>query len=316
MRTLGWRGVSRAVSSVNRGRGGRQLQEAVQVDAALDEIGQPGPLVVGQAPFSCRHQPQVAFGQRHLPVVGEGADDWRPAPSRDGVPDPAGVRSAPDAVRDHRGKIHLRVERLESEHNGRRAAGLSLGIDDEDDGSVQPLRYLGRRSLVTDGVKSIEAAHHSLDDGQIDVGGLPGNGREHMIAPAHPPIEVVGASAGDHLVEPRVDEVRADLKTLDGEPAAAERFQQAKRDRGLSHPARYAGNHDKARRSHARTLASAGSHCKDRHAAGFVHFRVSPFGPSVDGLTHAHSLIPLDFIPCATPSRSSRAGSGIVPTAA
>ena len=187
------------------------------------------------------------------------------------------MRIAPDTVGDHRRKVQLRIERLEPEHDGGRATGLSLDIDHQDDRGAQPLRHLGSRRLVTGGVEPVEAAHDTLDDRQINVGGMAGDRREHMIAPAHPSIEIVGAAAGDDLVEPGVDEVGADLETLDGKPTTSERFQQAKCDGGFTHPARYARDHQKARRLHERTLPSADSGCKGRGP------RAPPVHPSETG---------------------------------
>ena len=73
-----------------------------------------------------------------------------------------------------------------------------------------------------------------------------GDSVEHLLAPTHPPVEVVGRSSGHHLVKARVDEVWADLEGLHREPAAPERFEQADRDGRLADATRHPGDDEHA----------------------------------------------------------------------
>jgi len=99
-------------------------------------------------------------------------------------------------------------------------------------------------------VEPVEATHHSFDEREIDIGGVPRDGGEHMVASAHPAIEVVRATPGGDRVEPWIDEVRADLESLHGEASTTNGFQQPKRDGGLADPAPRAGDHENTRRLH------------------------------------------------------------------
>ena len=171
-------------------------------------------------------------------VARDGADRHRTARRADRVPDPACVRGAAHAVGDHRGDAQGRIEALEAQHGRRRAARLRARVHDQHHGGAEPLRDLRRRARVARTVEPVEAAHDALDDRDVDVGRVPGDRREHGVAAAHPPVEVVRRAPRRHRVQAGIDEIGTDLEWLHGESAAAQRAEQAERDRRLSDAAR------------------------------------------------------------------------------
>jgi hypothetical protein len=164
----------------------------------------------------------VPLGHRPPGVVSRDGADWNgPACRSDGLTHHARVRLAADAIDDDRRHGQRRIETLEAEHRGGRAARLRVSVDDQDDGRAQPLRDLGRRAVLARTVDAVEAAHHTFDDRDVGIGRAARDGVQHRMATAHPAVEVVRGPAARDFVQPRVDEVGAHLERLHDEAAPA-----------------------------------------------------------------------------------------------
>src|SRR5262252_10800452 len=94
------------------------LQEPIEVDAALEELREAVALIDRQPALARRHEAEMPLGQRHAFGVRDGTKDARTAACRDAFANPARVSLTAGAVRDDRRQLQIQIELLEAEHDG------------------------------------------------------------------------------------------------------------------------------------------------------------------------------------------------------
>ena len=154
---------------------------------------------------------------------------------------------AGDAVDEHAGQVHLRIEIAITERHGADAARGPGGVDDQQHRCREKLRDLGRAAAVAVVADAVVKAHHPLDDGDIGVGGSADEQSSHPLRRHQPGVEIAARPAGGASMMGRIDEVGADFVRLDDEPATPQRDDQAERDRRLADATVRPGDHDAAR---------------------------------------------------------------------
>jgi hypothetical protein len=74
------------------------------------------------------------------------------------------------AVEDDTGQLEVRVEPLEAQHHGRGTADECPGVQHQHHRRTEPPGNLRRRAILRHPIGPVEAAHDTLDHGQIGLG--------------------------------------------------------------------------------------------------------------------------------------------------
>ena len=146
-------------------------------------------------------------------------------------------------VGDHAGQADRRLELGESLDRGRQAAGRAVGIDDQNDRGAEQQGDFGGAAFQRRRRRPVEQAHDAFDHGQVGVRGGPGEELPHVVAGSHPGVEVVAGPARSPRQVGGIEEIGADLEGLHAQALAAERADQADRQRSLADAAAGSGDY-------------------------------------------------------------------------
>jgi len=135
-----------------------------------------------------------------------------------------GVARTADAIEDHAGDAHPRVEAPKALYQGRRTAANAARVDHQQDGRVEQPCHISRAAGIIQRADAVEEPHHPLDHGQLGAGAGRPKQRAHLLRPEQPGIQVPADPSGGQRVIAGIDIVRATLEGLDAEaPRAARR---------------------------------------------------------------------------------------------
>ena len=202
-----------------------------------------------------------AFGRGDQAQVAGGRGDLRRAADRAVDPDAGGGQAAAEQllvpagghpVEDDPGHRGARIEPGEAGRDRPGRPAHRRGVDDQHDRRAEQAGDVrGRAEARIPGafpgarVRSVEQAHHALDDGDVRATGTVREQRDDPVRAAQERVQVPGRPPGGQRVVAGVDVVRADLVAGDREPGGAQRGHQpagdgrlaAARGRGRDHEA-------------------------------------------------------------------------------
>ncbi len=160
----------------------------------------------------------MAFGKRRFATFGQAADHrYRGR----GEPQQVEMAASAYAITDQTGKPHFRIEMSEAVSDRCDRPRDPGSIDDQQHWGVEPLRNLGRGTLVGGRRRRIEEPHHPLDNREISVLRGTRKGFAHALAPHHPAVEIVRRSSGGAGVITRIEIIRTAFEWSDFETLCA-----------------------------------------------------------------------------------------------
>ena len=216
------------------GAPGGELENGLEVELALEGVGEQTEAVeLGEA-LACRHEAEVPLGGSQGILFLKPAEHRTAGRVHDRTGASTGMAFGAGAVEHDAADVQRGIELCEAERGGGGAACGPGDVEHEQHGGAEELGDLGGGGALAVVVAAVEKPHHALDDGEVGACARPVKGGDDLLVREHPRIEVAARAAGRTGVVRRVEVVGAAFERLHDQSAPAQCGEQAANDGGLA----------------------------------------------------------------------------------